>query len=204
MEKEILIVIKSVPFRNLNYYEGLRTAAGLWDHSVKILWSGKGVFGALNKVDNALTKKFLADLPDIDIEMYADGAALEENGFNGDDLVEKVEVAGAQKIKELIEGAEASLVLGDEMKLIVLNTNDRDILDKAMSAEADLLLMQDATLFCNSGRKDAPGFGDRKVYALKVDLEKRGFSDRMVEGVELVDYDGMVDLLFSEYAVVNL
>jgi sulfur relay protein TusB/DsrH len=90
------------------------------------------------------------------------------------------------------------------MKLIVLNTNDRDILDKAMSAEADLLLMQDATLFCNNGRKDAPGFGERKVYALKVDLEKRGLSDRMVEGVDLVDYDGMVDLLFSEYAVVNL
>ena len=110
MEKEILIVIKSVPFRNLNYYEGLRTAAGLWDHSVKILWSGNGVFGALNKVDNALTKKFLTDLPDIDIEMYVDGAALEENGFNGDDLVEEVEIADAEKIKELIEGAEASLV----------------------------------------------------------------------------------------------
>jgi sulfur relay protein TusB/DsrH len=90
------------------------------------------------------------------------------------------------------------------MKLIVLNTNDRDILDNAMSAEADLLLMQDATLFCNSGRKDTSGFGDRKVYALKVDLEKRGLSDRMEQGVELVDYDGMVDLLFSEYAVVNL
>jgi sulfur relay protein TusB/DsrH len=90
------------------------------------------------------------------------------------------------------------------MKLIVLNTNDRDILDKAMSVEADLLLMQDATLFCNRGRKDSPEFGGRKVYALKVDLEKRGLSDRMVEGVELVDYDGMVDLLFSEYAVVNL
>jgi sulfur relay (sulfurtransferase) DsrF/TusC family protein len=110
LEKEILIVIKSAPFRNLNYYEGLRTAAGLWDHSVKILWSGKGVFGALNNVDNALTKKFLADLPDIDIEMYVDGGAMEENGFNGDDLVEEAVIANAEKINELIEGAEASLV----------------------------------------------------------------------------------------------
>jgi len=90
------------------------------------------------------------------------------------------------------------------MKLILLNTNDGDILEKALSAEADLLLMQDATLFCNSGRNDVPEFGDRKVFALKVDLEKRGLSERMVEGVELVDYDGMVDLLFSDYTVVNL
>ncbi len=73
MEKELLIVIKSAPFRNLNYYEGLRTAAGLWDHTVKILWTGKGIFGALNMVDSTLTKKFLTDLPDIDIEMYVDG-----------------------------------------------------------------------------------------------------------------------------------
>ncbi len=90
------------------------------------------------------------------------------------------------------------------MKLILLNTHDGDILEKALSAGSDLLLMHDATLFCNNGRKDAPEFGDRKVYALKVDLEKRGLSERMVDGVELVDYDGMVDLLFSDYTVVNL
>ena len=89
------------------------------------------------------------------------------------------------------------------MKLILLNTNDKDILGKAMTAEADLFLTQDATFFCNNGRKDAPEFGDRKVYALKIDLEKRGLSDRMVDGVELVDYDDMVDLLFK-YKVVNL
>ena len=90
------------------------------------------------------------------------------------------------------------------MKLIILNTNDRDILEKAMSAESDLFLMHEATLFCNSGRKDVPEFGDTKVLALKVDLEKRGLAERMVDGVELIDYDGMVDLLFSEYEVVNL
>jgi len=90
------------------------------------------------------------------------------------------------------------------MKLIVLNTHDEDILEKAMTAEADLLLMQDATIFCNNWRKNAPVFGDMKVYALKGDLEKRGLTERMIGGVELVDYDGMVDLLFSGYKVVNL
>jgi len=43
-----------------------------------------------------------------------------------------------------------------------------------------------------------------KIYALKGDLEKRGLTERMIGGVELVDYDGMVDLLFSGYKVVNL
>lgn len=90
------------------------------------------------------------------------------------------------------------------MKLIVLNTHDEDILEKAMTARSDLLLMQDATIFCNSGRKDAPMFGVMKVYALKGDLEKRGLTERMIDGVEVVDYDGMVDLLFSGYKVVNL
>ncbi len=110
MEKERLIVIKSAPFTNLNYYEGLRTAAGLWDHTVKILWTGKGIFGAVNCVDQALTKKFLADLPDLDIELYADAKALKENGFTADDLVDEVEVADEEKITELIEETEASLV----------------------------------------------------------------------------------------------
>ena len=110
MEKEMLIVIKSAPFTNLNYYEGLRTAAGLWDHTVKILWTGKGVFGALNNVDQTLTKKFLSDLPDLDIKMYVDAMALKANGFGENDLAEEVEMVDEEKISELIEEAEASLV----------------------------------------------------------------------------------------------
>ena len=62
------------------------------------------MFGALNMVDITLTKKFLTDLPDIDIEMYVDGAALMENGFNRDDLIDEVEVADSERINELIEG----------------------------------------------------------------------------------------------------
>ena len=110
MEKQVLIVIKSAPFTNLNYYEALRTAAGLWDHEVKILWTGKGVLGALNNVDQTLTKKFLSDLPDLDIELYVDEVALNAAGFDEDDLVDEVETVAEDKILELIEEAEASLV----------------------------------------------------------------------------------------------
>ncbi|RTZ79180.1 MAG: sulfurtransferase complex subunit TusB [Gammaproteobacteria bacterium] len=38
--------------------------------------------------------------------------------------------------------------------------------------------------------------GDRKVYVLEPDLKARGLSaDRVIEGVEMVDYAGFVDLV---------
>jgi tRNA 2-thiouridine synthesizing protein B len=37
--------------------------------------------------------------------------------------------------------------------------------------------------------------GQMKVYALKADLEARGMADRVLEGVNLVDYGGFVDLV---------
>lgn len=105
-----MIIIKSAPFTDLNYYEALRTAAGLWDHMVKILWTGKGVLGALGNVDQTLTKKFLADLPDLDIEMYVEAEALNMAGFDESDLVENVEPVDEDRVLELIDEAEATLV----------------------------------------------------------------------------------------------
>lgn len=88
------------------------------------------------------------------------------------------------------------------MSLIVINTHDGNALRQALSTEADVLLMQDGVYFLNKAR--AHDFGDRRVYALGLDVEKRGLMDRLVDGVDLVDYDGMVDLLFSGVTVVNL
>ncbi len=110
MEKKVLIIIKSAPFTNLNYYEGLRTAAGLWNHQVSILWTGKGIHGALKEVDNTLTKKFLEDLPDLEVELFVDGDALKGNRVSEEDVIEKVVVADTERVSELIEEAEVSLV----------------------------------------------------------------------------------------------
>jgi len=109
-EKKTLIVIKSRPFTSLNHYEALRTAAGLWDHEVKVLWMGEGVYAALDRADKTLTGKFLADMPDLDIEMYVDEDALIAKGFTEDVLVENVTPADQIKVKELLGWAEASLV----------------------------------------------------------------------------------------------
>jgi len=109
-EKKMLIIIKSRPFTSLNYYEALRTAVGLWDHEVKVLWMGEGVYAALDRADKTLTGKFLADLPDLDIEMYVDEEALTAKGLTEDKLVGSAALADQSKVKELLGWAEASLV----------------------------------------------------------------------------------------------
>jgi sulfur relay protein TusB/DsrH len=88
------------------------------------------------------------------------------------------------------------------MKLTVINTNDLNVLKQALGVENDVLLLQDGVYLLNKAMNNE--FGDRKIHALGVDVKKRGISDRLVDGVELIDYDGMVDLLFSSETVVNL
>ena len=109
-EKRTLIIIKSRPFTSLNYYEALRTAAGLWNHEVKVLWMGDGVYAALDSVDKTLTGRFLADLSELDIEMHVDSEALRAKGLAGADLVEGAARADKDKMMGLLGWAEASLV----------------------------------------------------------------------------------------------
>jgi len=109
-EKKTLVVIKSRPITNLNYYEALRTAAGLWEHSVSVLWMGDGVYAALKDADKSITGKFIEDLPDLDVELYVDGAALRENGFTEENLIDGVQLADREAVRRLFESAEASLV----------------------------------------------------------------------------------------------
>jgi len=110
MEKRILILIKSAPITNLNYYEALRTAAGLWDHEVKTLWTEDGVLGAVKTVDQSYTQKFLKDLPDLDIPLYVDISALKERGFDEEDLIDDAVPLEEADIVKLLEETEVSLV----------------------------------------------------------------------------------------------
>jgi sulfur relay protein TusB/DsrH len=64
------------------------------------------------------------------------------------------------------------------------------------------LLIQDAVFFTVSeeGRRLLDeGF---RVYALRQSVEARGIIDRVVDGVELVDYHRVVDLIMDDYDVV--
>ena len=109
-EKKVLIIIKSRPFKSLNYYEALRTAAGLWDHKVNVLWLGEGAYSALKANDKTLSGKFLVDLPDLDIGLYVDNDSLKKKGFKEEDLVENCQIADEDKILSLLNSAEVTLV----------------------------------------------------------------------------------------------
>ena len=89
-------------------------------------------------------------------------------------------------------------------KLIVMNTHDSETLDKALSVDAEILLMQDAVLFTNNRIEANNKLQDHKIYALVSDVEKRGLRDRVHDSVELIDVDALVDLLFSGKTVINL
>ena len=89
-------------------------------------------------------------------------------------------------------------------KLIVMNTHDDDSLEKALKTGAEVVLMQDAVLFANGKIEENNKLLNHKVYALESDVEKRGIKDRVLQHVELINYDALVDLLFSEKTVLNL
>lgn len=109
-EKNLLIIIKSAPYTTLDYYEGTRTAAGLIEHKLRILYTGDGVYAATKASDKKLTGQFLSDLPDLGVELYADVNAMRERGITDSELASFIASADAGKLTELVANAEASLV----------------------------------------------------------------------------------------------
>ena len=78
---------------------------------------------------------------------------------------------------------------------------DRNSLDTCLATAQPggaLLLIEDGVYAATSGNAAAKlkqAMGQLKVYALKPDLEARGMADRVLEGVNLIDYGGFVDLV---------
>ena len=89
-------------------------------------------------------------------------------------------------------------------RLVVMNTHNDDTLDKALKTESEVILMQDAVLFTNKNVEANNKLRDHKIYALASDVEKRGLKDLVIDGVELIDVDVLVDLLFSGKTVLNM
>lgn len=80
-----------------------------------------------------------------------------------------------------------------------LDRNSLDICLATAQPGGALLLIEDGVYAATSGNAAAgkltQAMGQLKVYALKPDLEARGMADRVLEGVNLVDYGGFVDLV---------
>ena len=89
-------------------------------------------------------------------------------------------------------------------KLVVMNSHDPETLDKALKANTEVLLMQDAVLFANKSVEANNKLLDHKIYALESDVEKRGIKNKLLQHVELINVDALVDLLFSGKTILNL
>ena len=98
--------------------------------------------------------------------------------------------------------------------LIVLKENEYEALGTAESLEKRgeeiaLVMMLDAVYMAtvaeeNAAVKDMMEKGS-KVLLLRSDVERRGLEKRLLPGVELIDYEGLIDILFSEdQRVLNL
>jgi tRNA 2-thiouridine synthesizing protein B len=80
---------------------------------------------------------------------------------------------------------------------------EKNSLDSALKfskAGASFLLIEDGVYAVVKGSaaedKIKAAMGDKKVFALGPDLEARGIAeDRVIDGIELVDYAGFVDLV---------
>ncbi len=77
---------------------------------------------------------------------------------------------------------------------------DRPALDSALeTGEGTILLIEDGVYAVAKGGveegKIKGAMGKFKFYALTADLEARGISDRLMDGITTVDYAGFVDLV---------
>ena len=67
-----------------------------------------------------------------------------------------------------------------------------------------ILLYEDGVYAAAAGAVSEPlarqALADHPVYALQADLEARGLS-RLVEGIQVVDYDGFVELVEEHHVV---
>ena len=96
----------------------------------------------------------------------------------------------------------------DKKVLMMMNQSpadcslERQIQLASNATEAGAILMQDAVFF--AATEDGHRLLDAgvKVYALRQSVEARGLHGRTLEGVEMVDYDRMVDLIMEEYDIV--
>ena len=88
------------------------------------------------------------------------------------------------------------------LHIVNKSPTERNALDSCLrlaTKGSAVLLIEDAVYAATKGTAAAAklqaAMADLKVYALAPDLNARGVADRVLEGVNLVDYGGFVDLV---------
>jgi sulfur relay (sulfurtransferase) DsrF/TusC family protein len=110
-EKTVLIIVKSIPFSQLNYFEALRVATGLQgEHQVSLLWMGDGIYSAVIKADTTLTIKFLEQFEDLEVNLFIEKEALNVRGIQQKDVIPQAKVVDREEISKLVAETEVSLL----------------------------------------------------------------------------------------------
>ena len=90
------------------------------------------------------------------------------------------------------------------LHIINKSPQDRNSLDSCLrvAQSGAILLIEDGVYAATRGNaaeaKLREAMGKFKVYALGPDLDARGMSDRVIDGVTTVDYAGFVDLVAGQ------
>jgi tRNA 2-thiouridine synthesizing protein B len=96
----------------------------------------------------------------------------------------------------------------DKKVLLMLNQSPaecdltRQLAALSTASGAGAVLMMDAVYFAATEGGQRLMDAGLNVYALRQSVEARGLTGRTLDGVEVVDYDRVVDLIMEEYDIV--
>jgi len=90
-------------------------------------------------------------------------------------------------------------------KLVLLKGLDEKALSAALSIEGSaIMLLQDAVYMAGESPQVKEALNKHTFYILGGDAAKRGLLLESLEGLLILGYDELVDLMFSGVAVMNL
>jgi sulfur relay protein TusB/DsrH len=90
-------------------------------------------------------------------------------------------------------------------KLVLLKGLDENALRAALSIEGSaIVLLQDAVYMAVETPQVREAFNKHAIYVLGGDAAKRGLPPESLEGLLILGYDELVELLFSGVEVMNL
>jgi sulfur relay protein TusB/DsrH len=90
-------------------------------------------------------------------------------------------------------------------KLVLLKGLDEKALRAALSIEGSaIVLLQDAVYMTRESPQVREALKKHTIYVLGGDAAKRGLPPAALEGLLILGYDELVDLLFSGVEVMNL
>jgi len=106
MEKNLVILISSSPFGELNNYEALRSSIVFYDHSLWVVWIQDGVYFTLESTDKTRTQSFLRLACDLGITLQVLKKDLGERGLGDSELMQGIQVIDNCEYIDLLSNAD--------------------------------------------------------------------------------------------------